>query len=105
MICTGTNKNGQPCKQHAVKGWNRCYAHGWENRFYIAFTWQEIAGDPCWKKKKAHWPILFRTWREASEHANSVHIFKNMEGRRKLTACVETCKATFPHPDLERIET
>lgn len=103
MKCEHTSEDGKLCKSHAVRGWNMCSNHGWKRRFYIGFTWQQNPGDHWQQRRKAVWPILFHSWREAQDHLSSVRPFQNMQAHRKLTACVENCKTRFPHPNLREV--
>lgn len=98
-----TNATSHRCRRAAMPGFNLCSQHGLTRKYYIQFSWQETSGDHWSKKKKAVWPLLFDTRKEAQSHLDSVSPFKNMIPRRKLIACVEHTKRTFPQPHLRKV--
>lgn len=87
----------EDCRAGAQQGYTHCRQHGFRSKYYIAFTWQEKAGDHWTQKKRATWPILFYTHEQAQTHMDHLQgkLFANMPDRRKLTACVERTKRVF----------
>lgn len=103
--CQCLTQAGQQCKKTAEKPYNMCFQHGFSRRYYIQIMWQENAGDHWTMRRKAVWPIVFRTSEEAWEHLNSVRVFKNLPRKRKMTASVEYTKRYWPNEGLINLET
>lgn len=99
--CSGKNSKGNQCSNNVVPGFNLCWTHGWHRTYYIGFTWQEYPGQHWTQKKKAIWPILFKSREEAHLYMSArPQLFKNMGNKRKLTACVEQSRTRIPNKDL-----
>jgi hypothetical protein len=104
MKCEHVYKNGSPCKGNAVRGLNLCDVHGFRVRYFIKLTWQAQPGDHWTKRQKAVWPVLFDTTEQALDHLRSVDVYRNLHGRRKLTAAVEPTRKRFAVRHLARVQ-